>query len=125
MAESVGDTQSSALEELSTSRANLVSSGDRLKALRQKTSDAKATKQTKLTAARDASTRADAKQADLESLEKDQETQSAALRREKKKDQKKVDSLQAQSDKLTKILSLIHISEPTRRLRGSRMPSSA
>ena len=52
MAESVGDTQSSALEELSTSRANLVSSGDRLKALRQKTSDAKATKQTKLTAAR-------------------------------------------------------------------------
>ena len=104
MAESVGDTQSSALEELSTSRANLVSSGDRLKALRQKTSDAKATKQTKLTAARDASTRADAKQADLESLEKDQETQSAALRREKKKDQKKVDSLQAQSDKLTKIL---------------------
>ena len=29
------------------------------------------------------------------------------------------------SDIISQILSLIHISEPTRRLRGSRMPSSA
>lgn len=104
MAEAVGDTQSSALEELSTSKANLVSTGDRLEALRDKTKDAKSAKQSKLTAAKDASTKADAKQADLESLEKDQKSQSATLSREKKKDQKRVDSLQAQSDKLTKVL---------------------
>lgn len=104
MAESVGDTQSSALDELSTSRATLVSSGDRLQALRQKTSSAKTTKETKLSAAQDASTDADTKKAALESLESDQKTQSANLEREKKKDKKRVDSLQAQSDKLTKIL---------------------
>lgn len=104
MAESVGDTQSSALEELSTSRANLVSTGDRLGALRKKTSDAKATKQTKLEAATAASTTADKKQSDLESLEKDQTDQSATLRREKKRDKQRVDSLQTQSDKLQKIL---------------------
>ncbi|KRE37733.1 hypothetical protein ASG73_08795 [Janibacter sp. Soil728] len=104
MAESAGDTQTSALEELSTSRANLVSTGDRLKALRNKTSAAKTTKQTKLTAATDASTKADAKKADLETLESDQKRQSAKLSREKKKDKKRVDSLQAQSDKLTKVL---------------------
>ena len=104
MAQSAGDTQTSALEELSTSRANLVSTGDRLKALREKTSSAKTTKQTKLAEATRASTKADTKKAALESLESDQKSQSAKLSREKQKDQKRVDSLQAQSDKLTKIL---------------------
>lgn len=104
MAESVGDTQSSALDTLSTSRANLVSTGDRLEALRNKTKDAKGTKESKLTTARAASTKADTTKAELESLESDQTTQAATLRSEKKKDEKQVDSLQAQSDKLTKVL---------------------
>jgi murein DD-endopeptidase MepM/ murein hydrolase activator NlpD len=104
MAQSAGDTQTSALEELSTSRANLVSTGDRLEALREKTSTAKATKQTKLAEATRASTKADTKKAALESLESDQKSQSAKLSREKQKDKKRVASLQAQSDKLTKIL---------------------
>ncbi|MEK4241545.1 peptidoglycan DD-metalloendopeptidase family protein [Janibacter sp. FSL W8-0316] len=104
MAESVGDSQSSALEELSTSRANLVSTGDKLSALRKKTSDAKATKETKLAAARTASDKADRTQRSLETLESDQTTQAADLRAAKREDQKKVDGLQAESDKLTKIL---------------------
>ncbi|UTT65219.1 peptidoglycan DD-metalloendopeptidase family protein [Janibacter sp. CX7] len=104
MAESVGDTQSSALEELSTSRANLVSTGDKLSALRKKTSDAKATKESKLSAARTASDRADRKQRTLETLESDQTSAAADLRDAKREDQRQVDSLQAQSDKLTKIL---------------------
>lgn len=104
MAESAGESQSSALSELSTSRANLVSDGDRLQALRAKTKAAKTDKESTLSAARSASTTASQKQADLESLESDQTTQAAQLRREKKKDQKQVDSLQARSDELTKIL---------------------
>ncbi|WKV15743.1 peptidoglycan DD-metalloendopeptidase family protein [Janibacter limosus] len=104
MAQSAGDTQTSALEELSTSRATRVSTGDRLEALREKTSTAKATKQTKLAEATGASTKADTKKAAPESLESDQKSQSAKLSREKQKDKKRVASLQAQSDKLTKIL---------------------
>ena len=46
MAESAGESRSSALEELSTSRANLVSTGDRLTALRSKTQRAKKDKET-------------------------------------------------------------------------------
>lgn len=104
MAESVGDSQSSALQELSTSRANLVSTGDRLQALRQKTKDAKTAKESKLSTAKAASDKADSTQRKLEGLESDQTSQAATLRREKAKDKRQVDSLQAQSDKLTKIL---------------------
>lgn len=104
MAESVGETQGAALQDLSTSRANLVSTGDRLQALRQQTKQAKETKESALASATEASSAADAAQADLESLEKDQSRQAAALEREKKKDAERVESLQAESDKLTKIL---------------------
>lgn len=104
MAESVGETQGAALQDLSTSRANLVSTGDRLKALREQTKQAKETQESKLAAAEQASSAADAAQADLESLEEDQSSQAAALERAKKKDAERVASLQAESDKLTKIL---------------------
>lgn len=104
MAESAGESQGTALEDLSTNRANLVSTGDRLKALRSKTKKAKEAKETTLSAAKQASTDADAAQSDLEGLEEDQTSQAATLRSEKKKDQKKVDSLEAESDKLTEIL---------------------
>ncbi|NYF99167.1 peptidoglycan DD-metalloendopeptidase family protein [Janibacter cremeus] len=104
MAESVGETQGAALQDLSTSRANLVSTGDRLQALREQTKQAKETKEGALASAQEASSAADAAQADLESLEDDQSSQAAALERAKKKDTKRVESLQAESDKLTKIL---------------------
>lgn len=104
MAESVGETQGAALQDLSTSRANLVSTGDRLQALREQTKQAKETKESALASATNASSAADAAQADLESLEKDQSSQAAALEREKKKDAERVESLQAESDKLTAIL---------------------
>ncbi|WEV79605.1 peptidoglycan DD-metalloendopeptidase family protein [Janibacter cremeus] len=104
MAESVGETQGAALQDLSTSRANLVSTGDRLQALREQTKQAKETKESALASATEASSAADAAQADLESLEKDQSSQAAALEREKAKDAERVESLQAESDKLTKIL---------------------
>lgn len=104
MAESVGETQGAALQDLSTSRANLVSTGDRLQALREQTKQAKETKESALASATEASSAADAAQAELESLEKDQSSQAAALEREKAKDAERVESLQAESDKLTKIL---------------------
>lgn len=104
MAESAGESQGSALQDLSDSRANLVSAGDRLEALRAKTTKAKQAKESKLAAATRASEAADRAQRDLEGLEKDQTSQAADLRREKKKDASRVSSLQAQSDKLTKVL---------------------
>lgn len=104
MAESVGESQGAALQDLSTSRANLVSTGDRLQALREQTKQAKETKEGALVSAQEASSAADAAQADLESLEEDQSSQATALERAKKKDAKRVEGLQAESDKLTKIL---------------------
>lgn len=104
MAESVGESRSSALEELSTSRANLVSTGDRLTALRSKTQRAKKDKETKLSEARSARSRADKAQRSLEDLEADQTSQASTLRSEKKKDQQRVDGLEAESDKLQKEL---------------------
>lgn len=104
MAESVGESRDAVLKDLTTSRANLVSSGDRLTALRAATDQAKQTQESKLAAATEASAAADKAQADLESLESDQTSQAATLRAEKKKDAARVQSLQAQSDKLTKIL---------------------
>lgn len=104
MAESAGESQGSALQDLSTNRANLVSTGDRLGALRAKTKSAKQAKETTLEESKTASTAADKAQGTLEGLEKDQTSQAATLRAEKKKDEKKVSGLEAESDKLTKIL---------------------
>ncbi len=104
MAESVGESQGTALQDLSANRANLVSTGDRLSALRTKTKSAKEAKETKLAASKAASTAADKAESELEGLEKDQTSQAATLRAEKKKDEKKVSSLKAESDKLTKVL---------------------
>lgn len=104
MAESVGETLGAALKDLNTSRANLVSTGDRLTALRAETDRAKKSQETKLAAAKDASATADQAQADLEALEGEQKSQTAALRSAKKKDEQRVADLQAESDKLTAIL---------------------
>lgn len=104
MAESAGESQGTALQDLSTNRANLVSAGDRLGALRAKTKSAKESKETKLEESKAASTAADRAQSTLEGLEKDQTDQASTLRAEKKKDEKKVSGLEAESDKLTKIL---------------------
>ena len=104
MAESAGESQGAALQDLTTSHANLVSTSDRLEALRQQTKEAKAAKESSLEAAEEASTAADAAQADLESLEEKQTDQASALRRAKEKDKQRVASLQEESDKLTKIL---------------------
>lgn len=104
MAESVGESQDDTLRTLSTSRANLVSTGDRLQALREKTKKAKETKETKLAEAKSASEAADRAKSDLEDLEEDQTSQASTLRSEKKKDQARVKSLQSESDKLTKEL---------------------
>lgn len=104
MAESAGSSQGTALQDLSTNRANLVSTGDRLGALRSKTQKAKATTESTLSAARTASTAADRARGDLEGLEEDQTSQAATLRSEKKKDKAKVAGLRAESDKLTKVL---------------------
>ena len=104
MAESAGETQGAALAQLSTSRANLVSTGDRLTALRELTKQAKETKEGALAAAEEASAAADAAQADLESLEEEQSRQAETLRREKEKDSERVESLQAESERLTKVL---------------------
>lgn len=104
MAESAGQSQGAALKDLSTSRANLVSSTDRLSAMRSRTTKAKKATQTTLTAARTASAEADTAQRELESLEEKQSSQAATLRAEKKKDEKTVAGLEAESDKLTKIL---------------------
>lgn len=104
MAESAGESRGTALHDLSTSRANLVSSTDRLSALRSRTTKAKEATRTTLAAARTASADADTAQSELEGLEETQATQAATLRAEKKKDEKKVSGLEAESDKLTKVL---------------------
>ncbi len=104
MAESAGQSQGTALRDLSTSRANLVSSTDRLSAMRARTTKAKEATRTTLAAARTASADAESAQGDLESLEEKQATQAATLRAEKKKDEKTVAGLEAESDELTEIL---------------------
>ena len=104
MAESAGSSQGTALQDLSTNRANLVSTGDRLKALRSTTKKAKESKESTLSAAKTASTSADRAESDLEGLEEDQTSQAATLRKEKKKDEAKVAGLKKESDKLTEVL---------------------
>lgn len=104
LAESAGGVQSNALDELSTSRADLVATGDKLEALREKTKDAKDAKETALGKARTARDKADSAEQDLEDLESRQSEQAATLRKERAKETKRVESLEAQSDKLAKIL---------------------
>lgn len=104
MADSAGSAQSTSLDSLSTSRADLVSQQDRLEALKDKTEEARDTASTKLTAAQTASDEADTAEQDLESLESDQVTQAADLKAQQAKERKRLDSLEAESDRLGDIL---------------------
>lgn len=104
LAESAGGARGDALDELSSSRADLVATGDELEALRKKTKDAKDAKSGALDRARSASDEADKAKRALDALERRQTSQASTLRRERAKEQGRVDRLEAQSDKLSRIL---------------------
>lgn len=104
-ADSAGGAQSDALDRLNTSRAGLVASGDKLEALREKTAEAKETRESALTAARDARAAADEAEGELQTLESDQTDQAKTLKDERAKEKERVAKLEARSKELGEILA--------------------
>ncbi len=104
VSESVTGTQNSALEELNTSRADLVSQEDHLKALKKKTQKARDKAATALTTATKAREEADTAASNLKDLETRQTSQAKTLRDERAKDQRRLQGLQTESNRLGKIL---------------------
>lgn len=103
--ETVTGMQSDALKDLSTTRADLVSQQDHLGALKRKTQKARDRAEDALGVAQDARVKADDAQSALEGLESEQSQRAADLRRERGAEIKRLDGLQAESDRLGKVLA--------------------
>ena len=103
--ETVTGLQSDALKDLSTTRADLVSQQDHLGALKRTTQQARDRAEDALGAAEDARQKADDAQNTLEGLESEQSKRAADLRRERGAEIKRLDGLQAESDRLGDVLA--------------------